>query len=51
MSWHLCNDCEEEFTDDEVPDFDVNNYGCPACGSFDIDDEVIGVVFCKGDQK
>ena len=35
--WHLCNDCGNEFSDDDFPGAEE----CPLCESADIDDEVI----------
>jgi DNA-directed RNA polymerase subunit RPC12/RpoP len=38
---HLCMDCGEEFSDEDYPE--CLDCGCPACGSYNLDDEVPAV--------
>ncbi len=39
--WHLCEDCGDEFSDEDYPEYRED--GCPVCGSFFLDDEVPAV--------
>jgi hypothetical protein len=39
--WKLCQDCGYEIDPDLYSAFEAENYGCPICGSFNLDDEVV----------